>query len=283
MNKNNSAALLSLLKDPDPATFRAIADSLTLDIPDLENLWRQADDELALSRLDWLIQRARFNKLEKGLIEWKEKESGILEGAWLIATYQYPELTFNEIDDAVSDITRDVWLELHNDMTPLEQIEAINRVLFGKYGIQGDPKLFPDHNNLHINNVLHFRKGCHLGLAILYISIAQKLGIPVFSVPTLRVFSLAYTNEMPLGENVVFYIDPFNKGEIFEATDAIYYFEDDDEDLPYDEDNILPCSDEVTILFLIVLLMELFEAKGMIDKAEDMGKLVSIFQDVKIP
>ena len=282
MNKNNSDALLSLLKDPDPATFRAIADSLTLDIPALENLWRQADDELAISRLDWLIQRARFNKLEKALMEWKENESGILEGAWLIATYQYPELTFEEVDDAVSAIVKDVWLALRNDMTPQEQIETINRVLFGKYGMQGDPKLLPDQNNLHINNVLHFRKGCHLGLAILYISIAQKLGIPVFSVPTLRIFSLAYTNEMLLGENVVFYIDPFNKGEIFDTTDAMYYFEDE-EDMPYDGENILPCSDAVTLLFLIVLLMEIFETKGMNDKAEDMGKLISIFQGVEIP
>jgi len=282
IKKNQSDALLSLLKDPDPDTFKAIADSLTLDIPALEDLWRQADDETALSRLDWLIQRVRFNKLEKGLMEWKEKKTGILEGAWLVATYQYPELTFDEIDDAVAAITKDVWLELHSNMTPQEQIEAINRVLFGKYGIQGDLNLFPDFKNLLINDVLHFRKGCHIGLAILYISIAQNLGIPVFSMPTLRVFSLAYTNEMPLGENVVFYIDTFNKGEIFYDAGAAYYFEMEEEPT-FDGDNILPCGDEVTILFLIVLLMELFEGKGMIDKAEDMGKLIKIFKGIIIP
>ena len=282
MNKNNTLALLSLLKDPDPDTFKVIADSLTLDVPALENLWRQANDQLALSRLDWLIQRARFNKIEKGLMEWREKKSGILEGAWLVATYQYPELTFDEIDDAVSAIAKDVWLELHNDMTPQEQIEAINRVFFGKYAMQGDLNLIPNSKNMHINNVLRFRKGCHLGLAILYISVAQKLGIPVFSVPTLRIFSLAYTNEMPLGENVVFYIDLYNRGKIFDVDDAMLYFEME-ADTPYDTDTMLPCCDEVTILFLIVLLLQLFETKGMNEKAEDMAKLISIFQGVEIP
>jgi hypothetical protein len=268
------------MKDPDHATFRAIADSLKLDIQTLETLWRQADNEIALSRIDWLIQRKRFSILEKGLMEWKEKESGILEAAGLIAAYQYPELSFEEIDDAVAAIVKDVWIELHDDMTPQEQIEIINRVLFGKYGMRGDMRLFPDYNNLHINNVLHFRKGCHIGLAILYISIAQKLGLPIFSVPALRIFSLAYTNEMPLGENVVFYIEPFNNGKIFDVEDAVNYFEYDEE-MPDDGEIIHPCSDKVTILFLITVLMELFEADGMIDKAKDMGKLKQIFLSKK--
>jgi len=282
MNKNNTTALLSLLKDPDPATFKAIADSLTLDIPALENLWKQADDELAISRLDWLIQRARFNKLENALYEWREKKSGILEGAWLVATYQYPELNFEEVDNVVAAITKDVWLELHSDMTPQEQIGTINRVLFGKYGMEGDPDIFPDVKNMLINNVLHFRKGCHLGLAILYISIAQRLDIPIYCVPTLRLFSLAYANEIPPAENVLFYIDPYNKGQIFNIADAIYYFENEVETF-FETDNIHPFGDEVTILFLIVMLMQLFEAKGMDDKAEDMEKLISIFQGVEIP
>ena len=281
MNKNNSDALLSLLKDPDSATFEAIADSLTLDVNTLEGLWRQADDKISLARLDWLIHRARLKNLLKGFSEWRKNKSDILEVACLIASYQYPDLVFAEIEDAVSGIVKDVWLELHDDMTPREQIEVINRILFDKHGMQSDNKLWPDFSNLLINNILHFKKGSHLGLAILYISVAQKLSLPIFSVPSLRVFSLAYVNDQPLGGNVVFYIDQFNRGAIFDATDAKKFFIKE-MGFPYSEDHIQPCSNEIVIHLLVEQIKLLYEIKGMKNQVRDMEELISVFNDSKI-
>jgi regulator of sirC expression with transglutaminase-like and TPR domain len=276
MDKRNSEALLSLLKDPDKDTFEAVAGSLVLSddiIPVLEGLWRQADDETAVSRLDWLINRARFNKLVKGLMEWRGKIAEILEGAWLVATYQYPDLPFIEVDDAVGNIAKRVWLKLHDDMTPREQVEAINSVLFGKHGMQGDTASIISINNILINNVLRTRKGNHLGLAILYISVAQKLNIPVFGVPMLQAFALAYLNDNELGKNVVFYIDPFNEGRIFNETGAKHFLKE--QQIPFDREYILPCSDEVTIQMLIAEMMLLYESKGMEGKAKDMEELLT--------
>ena len=275
MDKKNIEALLSLLNDPDKDTFEAVVDSLTLDtdmIPVLENLWRQAEDETAISRLDQLIHQARFNQLEKWLMEWKEKKGELLEGAWLVATYQYPDLTFAEIDDAISGITKDVWLELHDEMTPAEQIAAINHMLYGKYNLKGDTQVVLSINNILINNVLRARKGNHLGLAILYICVAQKLNIPIYGVPMLPNFALAYLNDAALGENVVFYIDPFNEGKTFDEADVRNYLE---EQQIFDREYILPCSHEVTIQLLVGGLMVLFEEKGMSRKAKDMNRILT--------
>lgn len=262
---------MSLLNDPDKDTFKAVAGSLSLDaeiIPVLECLWRQADDEPAISRLDWLIHRARLNKLAKRLMEWRGKIAEILEGAWLVATYQYPDLPFAEADEAIDGIARDVWLELRDDMTPLEQVETINRVLFGKYGIQGDTGSIISINNVLINNVLRTRKGNHLGLAILYISLAQKLDIPIFGVPLLRAFALAYLND----DDLLFYIDPFSGGRIFDETEARRFLKE--QQIPFDREYIRPCSDEVTIQMLIAEMMLLYSGKGMKSKAKDMEELL---------
>ena len=277
MDKKNLDALLSLLEDPDNATFEAVANSLTLDVTVLEILWRQADNEIALSRLEWLIQRERYNKLEKALTEWQTKKGEILEGAWIIANYQYPELSFDEVDKKVATIVKDVWLELRDNMTPREEVAAINHVLFGKYGIQGDTQNIHSFNNILINNILHLRKGNHIGLAILYISIAQKLSIPVFGVPLLRSFSLAYLNDKPLGDNVVFYIDPFNGGKLFNKADARCFLEK--QQIPFDREYILPCDNEITIQMLVAQMMMLYEEKGMKAKAEDMSKLLDRLGD----
>ena len=276
MDKKNLDALLLLLNDPDKDTFDAVAGSLTLDadiIPVLENLWRQAEDETTISRLDQLIHQARFNQLEKGLMEWLEKKGELLEGAWLVATYQYPDLKFSEIDDVIDGIAKDVWLELHDDMLPEEQIAAINHVLYGKYNMRGDTQAILSINNILINNILRIRKGNHLGLAILYISVAQKLNIPVYGVPMLRSFALAYLNDAPLGENVVFYIDPFNEGKIFDEADAKSFLEE--QQVVFDREYILPCSHEITIQMLVAELMLLFEEKGMNHKAKDMNRILT--------
>ncbi len=275
MDKRKSEALLSLLKDPDKDTFEAVAGSLVLDagiIPVLEGLWQKADDETAISRLDWLIHQARLNKIINGLMEWRGKVAEILEGAWLVATYQYPDLPFAEVDETVADIAKDVWLELHDDMTPLEQVGAINRVLFGKYGMQGDTGSIISINNVSINNVLRTRTGTHLGLAILYIGVAQKLNIPVFGVPLLRAFALAYLNDNALGKNVVFYIDPFNEGRIFDEAEDKRFLKE--HQIRFDREYILPCSDEVTIQMLVAEMMMLYEGKGMKNKAKDLEELL---------
>ena len=282
MDKKNLEALLSLLNDPDKDTFEAVAGSLTLDadiIPVLENLWRQAEDETAISRLDQLIHQARFNQLEKELMEWKKKNGELLDGAWLVATYQYPDLTFAEIDDAIAGIAKDVWLKLHDDMAPAEQIAAVNHVLFGKYSMRGDTHTILSINNVLINNVLRIRKGNHLGLAILYICVAQKLNIPVYGVPMLRNFALAYLNDAALGENVVFYIDPFNEGKIFAEADARNYLEK--QQIVFDREYILPCSHEITIQMLVAELMLLFEEKGMNHKAKDMNRILKKLRNIQ--
>jgi hypothetical protein len=98
------------------------------------------------------------------------------------------------------------------------------------------------------------------------------LNIPVFGVPLLRAFALAYLNDDDLGRNIVFYIDPFNGGRIFDETEARRFLKE--QQIPFDREYILPCSDEVTIQMLIAEMMLLYSGKGMKSKAKDMNELL---------
>jgi hypothetical protein len=278
MNKNNSTALLSLLKDPDNATFEAIADSLTLDIPALEDLWRQADDETALSRLDWLLQRARFNQLEKALTDWQKNGAlDIIEGAWLLATSRFPDLSFSEVDDAIANMVKDAWLELNDDMTPRETVETINRVLFVKHGLRADPRNMPLSDNIFINDVLRSKKGWRSGLAIIYLGVAQKLGLPVFASPLPFGIFISWTNNDVLGKNVVFYIDPFNKGKILDEAEILNYI--NKHEIPYMPEFFFPSSNDVAIQMLMIELIMLYHKEGLDNHAQLINQLIQKFQE----
>ena len=280
MTKNNLSALLSLLKDPDEATFDDIVDSLKLDaeiIPELEKLWQNADNELAISRLDWLIGRARLNELAKKLIEWQAKEGTILEGAWLVATYQYPELTLDEIEEAIGSIAKDVWLELRNDMNIQQQVETLNSILFEKYGMQSDRQCRASINNMLLNNVLSNRLANHLGMFILYLSVAEKLDFPLTPVMLFRMLRVAYTPNRDGG--IAFYIEPFEKGLLFDHATARLTITR--QGVPFDRKYIQLCSNDFLIRGYLIEMMMLYQEKGMDSKVADIDELLIRLRDTE--
>jgi len=278
MEINNFKALLSLLKDPDHDTFRAIADSLTLDIPTLEELWRQADDDLALSRLDWLIRLARFNKLEKALDEWHRNGAmDIIEGAWLLATFQYPDLSFTEIDDTIENMVKEVWLELQDDMTLSETVDTLNRIIFVDNGLRADTQNMALQDNIFINDVLRTKKGSRSGLAIIYLGVAQKLELPVFATPLPIGMFLSWINDDVLGNNIEFYIDPFNGGKIIDETVMMNYIER--HNIYYVPELLFPSSNDVAIEMLLYELVSAYHKAGLESQVEDICQLIQKFQE----
>jgi len=263
----NLSALLSLLKDPDEAMFQEITETLTLDaaiIPTLERLWRQADNETAIVRLEWLIGRARLNMLANNLKQWMSNDGEIIKGAWLVASYQYPELTFDEIDCAVSSIEKDVWMELTYNMTPEEEIMTLNRVFFGKYGMQADKQYKMSVRNTFINNVLNTRIASHLAMTILYLGVADKACIPVYGVWLFNALRIAYV----INNEIQFYIEVFPEGKIFDHDIAKLIITE--QGVKFDAKYIQPCNNEVIICGLIHELRLMYERAGAKNNAEDM-------------
>jgi hypothetical protein len=275
ISEGNLTALLSLLEDPDDATFMSIMEWLAKkDIEEtialLDKLWRQADSELVISRLDWLIPQARLVKLTMELYKWMNTDDReIIKGAWLVATYQYPELTFEEIDDAVTCIVKDVWMELNDGMTAEEEIDALNRVFYGKYGMTADTKNRMSINNGFINNVLNTRLASHLVMTILYLGVAQRASIPVQAVWLHHALRLAYV----MDNNIDFYIEVFFEGKIFDHEIAKYIVTQ--QGVPFTKEYVRHCENDAIILGLLHELCMMYDNKNMRNSAEDMNKLLS--------
>ncbi len=275
-------ALISLLDEPNEDIFQTIRDRIFAHgkdaVPVLEGVWENAFDPLIQHRIEDLIHRIQFDQLKKDLRTWSEyQHHDLLQGAILVSKFQYPDLDENSVIKKVGQISQDVWLELNQNLTGLEKVKVINHVLFDVHKLAGNVGNIQAAENLYINNLLDSKKGSPLSLGILYIAIAQSLRIPIFGVDLPRHFVLAYTDDiivMPddasFGD-VLFYINPFNKGAVFTKNEIELFVKQ----LKLDRQDayFLPCDNKTIVRRLINELVFLYEQAGNRGKAEEMGEL----------
>ncbi len=228
-------ALLRLIDDPDDEVFDTVAGKI-LDygraiIPNLEQLWEHTADESLQERIEQLIHRVHFQDLQQELLQWSQsKHPDLLKGAILVARYQFPELNVPSILTQFDQIRRNIWLELNNYLTPLEQVNVLNSILYNYYKLQGHEITEREPKYFFINQVLESRQGNSYSMGVLYLALCDILDIPIFAVEVPRQFIFAYIDTLyhffnPDNEGVQqiqFYIDPLN-GMVYTQKDVDVY------------------------------------------------------------
>ncbi len=229
------AALLHLIDDPDEEVYHTVCDkiiSLGKDIiPNLENLWEQTINEEVQERIETMIHKLHFRDLTASFSEWKSAAGGLLQGAIHTARYHYPEIQEKEVLQEAEKIRRNIWLELNNFLTPLEQVTVISSILYNYYKLQGVEIAYSQPEDFLINKTLETKKGNAISNGILYLVFCELLDIPVRAINIPRQFILAYIDPQmeilnPMAHNsekIKFYIDPLN-GQVYSHKDIENYF-----------------------------------------------------------
>ena len=176
------SALFKLIDDPDEEVFNTIADRLlnygTPIIPDLELLWENTLDEATLERIEIMIYKLRLQDLKEAFIEWKSKpDPSLFEGALLVTKFQFPELAIDSLRHQMEKIRRNIWLELNNYLTPLEQANVIRNILFSYYQIKGVEVNYEKPEEFLISAPLQSKKGNAIANTLLYAELCQQLEI----------------------------------------------------------------------------------------------------------
>ena len=176
------SALFKLIDDPDEEVFNTIADRLlnygTPIIPDLEHLWENTLDEATLERIEIMIYKLRLQDLKEAFIEWKSKpDPSLFEGALLVTKFQFPELAIDSLRHQMEKIRRNIWLELNNYLTPLEQANVIRNILFNYYQIKGVEVNYEKPEEFLISAPLQSKKGNAIANTLLYAELCQQLEI----------------------------------------------------------------------------------------------------------
>tara|TARA_B100000508_G_C11459906_1_gene278690 strand:- start:31 stop:909 length:879 start_codon:yes stop_codon:yes gene_type:complete len=277
-------ALINLLDDPDLDVYTRVKDEL-LEIgkpiiPQLEHAWEGSFNAILQQRIENVLHEIQFQSARTDLQHWAQKPNPrLLEGSLIVAAYQYPDIDVFEVEQFIEKLTKDIWIELNSELTALEKVSVFNRVFFELYQFRGNKKNFHSPRNSFINHVIDSKKGSPISLSILYIEVARRLKIPIYGINLAEHFVLAYT-KLPIEfldgvnqEDVLFYINPFNRGAIFQYEDIVKYVAQLKLDLI--QDFYLPCNNHTIIRRLLNNLLYSYQKSGDKDKQ---GEILSLLK-----
>jgi regulator of sirC expression with transglutaminase-like and TPR domain len=285
MSLKEVIALITLLDDPDEIIYYQVKDRFVVlgppAIPHLETAWENSFDAIMQKRIETIIHTIQFETLQKALKNWaKTDQDDLLKGIIILARYQYPDLDENKVRKQLATIKQDVWLELHEDLTALEKVKIVNHVLFEIHQFSGNITNYHAPQNSFLNNVLESKKGNPLMLSVVYLLICMELKIPVYGINLPQHFVLAYlsedanlidVNNKTLSNNILFYINPFSKGLLFNQKDIDQFLKQLNLDL--EPKYYLPCSNIDIIKRCINNLIFSYEKLGYLEKVEELKGL----------
>jgi len=283
INPTEVNSLIRLLDDPDTEVYEHVHQKLLSfgneAIEYLENAFGQAFDPIQQERIANLVHEIQFGTVKNDLKLWYQSGAfDLLQGILIINRYQYPDLDEQKVINQIESIKRDIWIQMMNEASPVEQVKLMNHVFYSIHGFSGNTANHRDPQNSYISQVLETKKGNQISLAIIYSIIAQKLDIPVYGVNLPQHFILAYLDESRETEfegGILFYINAFNKGFIFGRRDVDMFLKQ--LNLQFDKQFYEPCSNADIIKRVLRNLISAYEHLGSSEKVDELNELLNIF------
>lgn len=277
-NEQELHALISLIDEPDYASFAKVREQIfnigPPAVPLLEDAWENTFDSGIQQRIEDIIHNIQFNQLHFDLVKWSHfKDMDLLEGYILFTKYQYPSLNIDHIREQILHLRRDIWIELNENLTPLEKIKVMNHIVYDHYRFKLPDKQESDAKYLFLNNLLEMRTGYSISIGILYTILAQSLGMPLFGLllPGERYFMAWIEPDITGSAKVKFCINPENKGGIFTKEELILLLKK--LKFPTQENYFVPLKPSMIIEKMFEMLSYLYAAAGDPFKQDEITRL----------
>ena len=278
MKDNELKALISLLDDEDREVVEHVEKQIRQlggqMIPLLETEWESSFNPDLQKRIEEIIHDLQYESVLDRIRDWKNGGGmDLLEGLWIVATYQYPDLSLDKLKREIEQLYYDVWVDFKTDMHPDEQIKAMNTAFFTRLKFAPNTKHFHSPANSMINQVLESRRGNPITLCILYMLIARRLNLPVYGVNLPNLFVLTYRN----ASGVQFYINVFNRGLIFTRKDIDQYI--DQLNLKRLDTFYQPCTNVDIVRRILRNLTLAFEKNGDTERVREVEQILNAVRD----
>ncbi|GAB4821664.1 hypothetical protein N2152v2_008710 [Parachlorella kessleri] len=147
----------------------------------------------------------------KLLLAQPDEKIDLLKAASLVACHRYPLLDHELLVDQLDDLAVQVegTLPAGAPRYPLRTLQAISQHLYQTLGFRGNKEDYYSPDNSCINRVLELRTGIPITLALVYMEVARRVGLPMLGVNIPGHFFIT-----PSLEGTEFLVDPFQGGEI---------------------------------------------------------------------
>ena len=204
-------ALVRLLDDPDEDVQKQVQNRLTdLGREAMPALRRAYDASQGEQRrqIDEVVRRLHWNDIQTA---WHSilgaDEPNLERGAFILALYRFPSLdveAYQEILDQWADRVEERVMR----SVGVDRARVLMEFLADEIGLTGNRDDYDDPNNSYLNRVIDRRLGIPISLAVIALSMADRLAIPLYGVGMPAHFLVKYSDAR--GE---VYFDVFNDGQ----------------------------------------------------------------------
>jgi regulator of sirC expression with transglutaminase-like and TPR domain len=125
------------------------------------------------------IHQSRINTELRKLLSKEDSEIDLLRGTLLVAQLDNEEVSIDEYIRKVDEMADDIHAKLDADASPEEKLGALDRYLFEELGFHGSRGDYYNRANSYLNETIEDREGLPITLSVLYIELAQRLGVEV--------------------------------------------------------------------------------------------------------
>ena len=158
----------------------------------------------------------------------------LLEAAASLAQDEYPELDVQQVLSDVDHLAARLKRRVAEGAGAMDRLRALNQLFFADLGFGGNVNDYYNPDNSYLHRVLHTRRGIPISLAVLWLELAQGLGLDVQGIG----FPGHFLVQVTLDEGRVV-IDPFTgqslgRGELRERIEEFH------PQLPYTPSSDLP-------------------------------------------
>ena len=158
----------------------------------------------------------------------------LLEAAASMAQDEYPELDVQQVLSDVDHLAARLARRVAEGAGAVDRLRALNQLFFADLGFGGNVNDYYNPDNSYLHRVLHTRRGIPISLAVLWLELAQGLGLNVQGIG----FPGHFLVQVTLDEGRVV-IDPFTgqslgRGELRERIEEFH------PQLPYTPSSDLP-------------------------------------------
>lgn len=275
MNIQDFKAMISLLDDSDTEVVDIVQQkilNLGQDaIPLLEKEWDEYEENpLIQNKIETLLHDLQLGNLISDFQEWISHGSeDLLRGLWLVSRLAYPENKIQKMRDDVNKIYMDVWIMTNKDMHPVDLLNVMNDVIFNQLKYEPNVKNFHSPTNSLFNLVLEQKKGNPVTLSCLYILLAQRLDIPLYGVNLPNLFVTVF--DLP-GQK--FYVNPFNKGQIFYQRDIDDYLKH--MNMEPKEEFYKACGNKEIVIRVLTNLAYSYQKSGDDERGSQVSQILSV-------
>ena len=131
----------------------------------------------------------------------------LLEAAASLGQDEYPDLDIQQVLDQVDQLSSRLKQRLPADAGALQKLRLLNKFFFDEHGFSGNLNNYYDPDNSYLHVMLRTRRGIPISLAVLWLELAQSIGLNAQGVGFPNHFLLKVRLPFPNEGQVV--IDPF--------------------------------------------------------------------------